>query len=275
MGKWAKNMFGRKDFGEIGIVLAGVSSQGIEKKILGFFDKVVSSKDSVYHAHLAEKNRIRYPIVFNIYGAPAMVDALSIMHDGGCRIIIFVGFAYGGFKNLEIGSVVIPNQSYHFEGIYHHIEPDRKAAFPDRDLKKKLEEVFMREGIGYINGVNISVPAVVFQLPHANKEYKMIKPLTLEMELAACYSRAKDIGIRAAGVLIVSDNRRRGLGDTTKERLRLRDSAKIKVLKTVVSNITHFKLPKLPREKEFSIDKYLASVIEDPNDVTNVYRKEK
>ncbi|MFH0936151.1 MAG: hypothetical protein V1815_00540 [Candidatus Woesearchaeota archaeon] len=67
MGKWAKSIFGKERFGDIGIVLAGTSTPEFEKTILRLFDKVVSSKDNVYHTHLVKKDGIEYPIVFNIY----------------------------------------------------------------------------------------------------------------------------------------------------------------------------------------------------------------
>src|SRR3989344_2351345 len=119
MGKWAKRLFGQESFGDIGIVIAGTITKEFEKEILDLFDEIISSKDSVYHAHLVKKNGIAYPVVFNIYGAPAMVDVITEMQDGGCRTILFFGSAYGGFQNLEVGSIVIPEKSYHFDGIYH------------------------------------------------------------------------------------------------------------------------------------------------------------
>ncbi len=271
MGKWAKSLFGKEKFEDIGIVVAGTNTPEVEKSILGFFDKVLTSKDSVYHAHLARKNGKDYPIVFNVYGAPAMVDVLTEMHDGGCRTIIFVGYAYGGFENLDVGTIVTAGKAYHFEGIYHHIEPGRRFNIPDKKLKKKIEGLFNRKNIKFASGPNISVPAVSFQLPHANKEYQRILPLTLEMELASCYSRAKDIGMRAAGILIVSDNRKVSIDNEKKRKLR-HESKKL-VLKTIIENIAYFKLPHLKQKKEFNIDEHLASIIESSTDENNVYRK--
>jgi purine-nucleoside phosphorylase len=271
MGKWAKELFGKSTFGKVGIVVAGTISPDFEKKLLGFFDRVISSRDAVYHAHLGKKKGVAYPIVFNVYGAPAMVDLLTEMHDGGCRIVIFVGYAYGGFKNLDVGSIVIPDKSYHFDGIYHPIQPDRRFDVPDQELKKKLEELFNKANIKHVGGTNISVPAVTFQMPHANKKYQKINPSTVEMELSACLSRAKDIGIRAVGILIISDNRSISIGDATKKKLRY--STKTKVIKTIIENIYHFNILPLKTEKEFNIDEHLASIIEDSNDKTNVYRK--
>jgi len=270
MGKWAKNLFGKARFSSIGIVVAGTAKPEFEKKVLSFFDKVISSKDSVYHAHLVRKDGKYYPIVFNIYGAPAMVDVLTEMHDGGCRTIVFVGLAYGGFeKNLNVGTVVVPDKSYHFEGIFHPTHPDRRFNVPDAELMERLEHLFIKNKVMYVKGTNISVPAVTFQLPHANKEYRAIKPVSLEMELASCYSRARDIGIRAVGSLIISDNRSSSIIDKKKVLYR----AKLKVLGTIINNLGYLNLPELKAGKEFNIDKHLASIIENPEDITNVYRK--
>lgn len=272
MGKWAKNLFGKSRFSNIGIVVAGTTNPKFEKKVLSLFDEVISSKDSVYHAHLVKKNGKNYPIVFNIYGAPAMMDVLTEMHDGGCKIVIFVGLAYGGFeKNLDVGTIVIPDKSYHFEGIFHPLHPDRRFNVPNAELMEKLENIFGREKVPHVKGTNISVPAVTFQLPHANKEYKAIKPLSLEMELASCYSRAKDLGIRAAGILIISDNRSSSIIDKKTGLYEI----KLKVLETIINNIKNLSLPKLKVEKEFNIDEHLAFVIENPQDMTNIYRNKK
>jgi purine-nucleoside phosphorylase len=270
MGKWAENEFGQSKFSDVGIVIAGINSPEFQSKILSKFDKIIFSKDCAYHTYIAKKNGKFYPVVFNVYGAPAMVDVLAEMHDGGCRNVLFVGYAYGGFKNLNVGSIIIPNKSYHFEGIYHHIEPDRHAGFPDKELKEQLERILNKNKINYANGINISVPSVTFQLPHNNPEYKKINPDTVEMEFASCLSRAKDLGIRAAGALIISDNKGSSIGDKTKREIR--HKAKINILNLLIKNIEKFSLPKLKVKKEFSIDEHLASIIEDPEDKTNIYR---
>ena len=81
MGSWAKSQFGREHIGEVGIVVAGTSRPDVEKEMLALFDEVLSSKDSVYHCHLVRKGKKTYPLVLNVYGAPAMVDVLAEMHD--------------------------------------------------------------------------------------------------------------------------------------------------------------------------------------------------
>src|SRR3989344_4209884 len=199
MGKWAKDLFGRGSFGNVGLVVAGSVSPAHEKEILGFFDKVVYSKDSSYHAHLVRLRGKLYPVVTKVYGAPAMLDVITQMHDGGCNSLIFVGWAYGVRKNLQVGDLVIPEKSYHFEGVYHVLQPDKRFDGPDAQLTAVLEKLFKKSDVKFMRGINVSVPSVTFQLPHANREYQKIKPDTVEMELSACFSRSRDIGIRAAG----------------------------------------------------------------------------
>jgi purine-nucleoside phosphorylase len=270
MGVWAKSEFGKSRFSSIGIVIAGTNKLNFEKRILSLFDKVVSSKDSVYHTHLVKKKGKFYPIIFNVYGAPAMIDVLAEMHDGGCRTVIFVGYAYGGFNNhLDVGEVVIPSKSYHFEGAYSIVYPKKKFNTPDKELLQKLEILFKEKEINYTKGKNISVPSVIFQLPHSNVKYQKIKPLSLEMELSSCLSMSKDIGIRSAGVLIISDNRKKSIGD---KKITAHES-KFKVLKTIIDDIENFNLPKLKVDKEFNINNHLAAIIKHPEDITNVYEK--
>lgn len=270
MGEWAKAEFGKSKFSSIGIVVAGTNRIEFEKKILGLFDEVISSKDSVYHTHLVRKKGKFYPVIFNVYGAPAMIDVLGQMHDGGCRTVIFIGYAYGGFNdNLDVGTIVMPSKSYHFDGAYNVIYPNKKFNTPDKELLEKIEKLFMNKNIKYVEGNNISVPSVTFQLPHNNPKYKKIKPVSLEMELSSCLSMSKDIGVRAAGILIISDNRKASI----KEKKPVAHDSKFLVLKSIIDNIEYFNIPKLKVKKEFNLSIQLSSIIKNPEDITNVYNK--
>jgi len=270
MGSWAKSLFGKEKFDRVGIILAGTIKPKFERKFLNIFDKVISSKDSVYHGHLVKKASHYYPLLTNVYGGPALIDSLTEMHDGGCRNVLFVGYAYAGFKrSLDVGSITLPTRSYHFDGIYSPLDPSKIYSSPNRELRAKLKKVLDKNNIKYTEGRNISVPSVTFQLPH--KRYKRINPLTVEMELASCFSRAKDLGMRSAGILVISDNRESSIGDKSKHKARA--DAKFNVLKSLVNNLQKFNLPNLKTKREFNIDEHLASIIEDPEDKTNVYRR--
>lgn len=270
MGKWAKSLFGREKFHRVGILLAGTRHPALEKKLLAQFDKVLSSKHSAVDGHLLKKGKNAHAVVSNVYGGPSVMDALALMHDGGCRTVIFIGYAYAGFKKpLEVGSFTVPTKSYHFDGIYSSLDPSRTMATPNRDLKAKLKQVLAKAGIPFVEGPNVSVPSVTFQPPHYNEHYKKINPLTLEMELAAFLSRTKDLGMRGAAVLVISDNKKSSIA----HKKELRRQGKLQAFKAIVKNLKKFDLSPLKTKHTFTIDKHLASIIEDPEDVTNVYRK--
>jgi purine-nucleoside phosphorylase len=271
MGHWAKSDFGREKLGNVGIIIAGTSNPEIEKKTLKMFDEKLTSNDVVYHAYLARKGKKDYPLVFNVLGAPAAVDVLSVLKDGGCSNVIFIGFAYGGFKDLELGDIVVPSKSYHFDGLFHAVKLDKDVSLPDSRIRAELKKVLHKEKIRFIEGANISVPAVTLQPKHNNNEYKRIKPTCLEMEFAAFLSRAKEIGIRAAGVMIISDNRHTSLNDL--EKRKARRHIKEKIIGAVVKNIISFDLKPLKGKENFNIDSYLADIIEMDDDGANVYRK--
>lgn len=272
MGKWAKSIFGQETFGPIGIVLAGTSSEEFEKEVTSLFDEVIWKKDAVYHCYIAKKNGVAYPIVFNVYGAAAAVDIITNLHDGGCRNLIFVGYAYGGFKNLAVGSVMLPDKAYHFDGIYSEVDPERRISEPDETLMLKLIETLDKNKIKYIGGDNISVPAVTFQPPHANEHYKKIDPSTCEMELAAFLARSRDIGIRTAATLIISDNKSSAISDESKKELRRK--AKKTVISTIIQNIKAFELPELQIKKPFNVNEYLASIIATDEESPNIYKQQ-
>jgi purine-nucleoside phosphorylase len=271
MGLWVKTEYGREKIGKTGIMFAGTSAPGLERKVLKMFDEVLYSRDHVYHNYLVKKGKKTYPLLFNILGAPAAVDALSVLHAGGCRNLIFIGYAYGGFENLEVGSIVVPTEAYHFEGIFHPMKIDKEVSFPDNELNKRLKQVLRKAGISFLEGINISVPAVTLQPKHKNKDYERIKPLTLEMEYAAVLSRAKEIGIRAAGLMIISDNKEAGLDDDEKRKIRRKKKEEITA--SIIKNLDQFSLKPLKHADKFDINQYLAEVIETDDEAPNVYRK--
>ena len=90
------------------------------------------------------------------------------------------------------------------------------------------------------------------------------------MELAAFYSRARELGIRGAAALVISDNRTVSIGDGEKRVMCY--EGKKKVLKAIIDNLLSFALPPLKAEKEFTLDEHFASIIHDPHDEKNVYR---
>jgi len=269
MGSWSKGIFGRDYVGRTGIIVAGTISPEYEESILKLFDKVLERKDQVYHACVVRKGKNIHPIVFNVLGAPAAVDCISVLHDGGCRNLIFVGFAYG-FMN-KVGDFVVPDRSYHFDGIYHALKMDKDSSFPDKELNDKLKQVLMKEKVKFFGGSNISVPAVTLQPKHRNKDYERIKPVSLEMEFAAFLSWSEEIGIRSAGVMIISDTKNDSIGNEGRRKTRRKKREEI--ITSIVKNISDFDLKPLKNSEKFSLDRCLAEIVEIDDKTPSIYRR--
>ncbi len=267
MSDVAEILFGREKVEGCGIVVAGTNNLEFEHLILNLFDEIMYlNQQGIYHTYLGKKECKEYPIMFNVYGAPAMADAVTEMGESGLRNLIFVGYAYGGFSDLEVGSVVVPTRAHHFDGFFSTIDSERRCSYPDLNLRRMLKGVLGQEDIDFYEGVNISVPSVYFQSKHDNEEYAKLKPLTLEMELATCLSVSEIVGVRSAAALVISDNRESRLGDKHEKRMQ----SKFYVLKAVIENLDRFNLESLDMER-LSIRERLAEIIHDPNDSRNVY----
>ncbi|MBN2052109.1 hypothetical protein JW756_01280 [Candidatus Woesearchaeota archaeon] len=269
MGSWSKGIFGKEYIGRTGIIVAGTISPYYEKNILKMFEKVLDKKDQVYHAYVVKKGKNIHPLVFNVLGAPAAIDCVSILHDGGCRNLVFVGFAYG-FKN-KVGDAVVPNKSYHFDGIYHALKIDKDFSLPDYELNEKLKQILRKEKNDFFEGINISVPSVTLQPKHKNKDYERIKPTTLEMEYAAFLSWTREIGIRSAGVMIISDTKNDSIGD--EGRRKIRREKRESVIASIVKNISDFDLKPLKNSEKFSLDQCLAEIVEIDDKTLSIYRR--
>jgi purine-nucleoside phosphorylase len=273
MGEWSKHQFGYDYIGNVAIVVAGTSHPNVEKYVCSLFDKVLKKTDMVYHNYVVEKDNKRYAVLFNVYGAPAMIDALSFLHDGGVNSVIFFGTAYGGFQNLKITSLIVPTNSIHFDGTYSHIDKKRNKDFPDRKLRKKIISVLKKEKTDFLEGTNISVPAFTLQPKHTNENYAKIKPISLEMELSSCLAKSKDIGIRSAGILMISDNKDKSIKD---KNLRLmKRNRKKEILKLIIDNILSFNVEPIKDKNKYTINTHLASIIDDKISKKNVYGKVK
>jgi len=271
MGKWAKLLFGREAFQDVGIIVGGNNPEEMQVESLRKrFDVVESQTDKAFHAHLVEGSNGFYPVVFNVYGAAAAIDVLAQMRDGGCRNVLFLGYAYG-FGDLRVGDIVAPHEAYHFDGVYQALGRDiGMRTRPDKELRLKLIQTLDSEGIEFHRGKHVSVPAVSLQPSHSNLRYERIHPATLEMELASVYTRSREIGMRSAGVLVVSDTRNDNLG--SEENIKIRRETKLGVLDVLLNNLERFSLqPYL--ENGFSVDEHLASIVDMPGEEGNAYRE--
>lgn len=267
MGSFAKNSFGFETLGNVGIIIGGSNKKDFIKHILNQFDDILYFKEEGHSKrYTVKKDGKKIALAFDVYGSPCAIDIVCDMYDGGTSQIIFIGYAYGGFKKEnDVGDIIIPNKSYHFDGMYHHIDEKRVFAENDYKLNEIIKEILNNNSINFKEGANISVQSVKHQLLHNNEKYAKIKPVTCEMETSSVLSKAKDIGVRATSILVISDNKTSSYEDKLK-----RDPSKRKVTETIINNLDKFTLNNL--SNKYNIKKHLANIIHHPDEEFNIYK---
>lgn len=252
MGEKAKQLSGHENFDNIALVITGSHTKETEEKIITFFERIINKKETNYRTYLCQKAGKTYPVIFNAYGASAIIDLVPALKDGGCDTIILIGYADGTLKNLELGKIVIPEISYHYDGVYTVQKPVRKEAKPSQELKTQLHKILYNEQIIFVAGTNISVPAKNLQPP--NSDYSMLHASTKELELSSLLTAAKENNIHAAGILVIEENNTFTLPEHIKERMVT--ESKIRVLKTLIKNIHNLQVSKNKKPQD-SLSKYI------------------
>jgi Purine-nucleoside phosphorylase len=155
----------------------------------------------------ARKGRKRYLVVFNIYGGPAILQAIRVIAEGHCRQIFFIGSM--GAKKLDVGTIVLPTTIIDKTGLVHIDSPGKSEVMAPVSINNKIREANRRLGISYAEGKIVSVPAPLHNMEHIHA-LKASDPKILgeEMELSTFYHFSKKDNLYAYALLYVSDNQR-------------------------------------------------------------------
>ncbi len=137
-------------------------------------------------------------------GAPAAAIVLEEMAARGVRDCITFG-ACGSLRgDLPIGSVVVPAFAYPDDGTSRHYGAPRRPR-PDPGLVAVLREACHRSGIPYREGGVWTTDAPYRESRSMARALTSRGVVAVEMEAAAVYAVARHRGVRAASLMVVSD----------------------------------------------------------------------
>lgn len=258
VGSWSKKNFLQDTLGETALMFGGFMSQEREQAIVDVFDEVISFQDKIKHCYVVKKDGVSYTLAFNIWGSSMANDTVWHLYDGGVKNIIFLGYAYS-LHNQPVGASFQVHEVTHYDGS----RPDGTVVLPDSELSEKIQELLGSLQEGKIR--SYAVPSVINQRPH--RTYNPA-PDIVEMELGAVYSQAKEIGIRAVGLVVISDNHSHSISKIHPQK----DVAFYELTQKIVHSLPQLNLSALSSWGNASINKYLANVIELP-ERDNVYQK--
>lgn len=201
MGEWAKHEFAREVLPKRCFLFAGTTPKHVKNSILDYYDEVVFHKHDVYERYIVKGSRGEDVLIFQAYGAAVVADLLTILKDGKVEQVIFIGTAFGLSNKLRTGDVVLPTEVQCLDGVTNLIDSVTQVS-PDKELRKQLQAVLQQDGIGFQQGRTVSVPTVFWRLDGGRFDPGII---ALEMELSAFIHFTARLGLKSAGLLIISD----------------------------------------------------------------------
>jgi len=209
VGEWTKHEFNRDNLPERCFFFAGDHSENRIKAILSHYQTIIFHKHTVYEAYIVSNEDNEDLLLFQVYGGSVTADISFVLKDGGVREIIFIGTAFGISENLKVGDYVIPNGVQALEGLLKVIY-DVDYSYPDPEFRERIERTFTKSNESYLEGKTVSVPCT-FAHPDKSKYDKDV--VGLEMELSSIFHFSKKLGMKCAGILVVSDTKDHGLLD--------------------------------------------------------------
>lgn len=152
-------------------------------------------------------------------GAPLAVIGLERLIASGAEEILVLGFCGALDKKSRIADPVIITQASSEEGTSQHYFPQKRIFRPASTLRKELELTLGAKRLPYSSGAVVTTDAPFRETKSwlARNAKKGIR--YVDMEASAVFALAKFRNIKAAALMLVSDN----LSDD-KHRLHMRHS---------------------------------------------------
>ncbi len=163
-----------------------------------------------------EYSGVRVTVIRSDIGAPNTGDVVLALGATGCRRLLFAGSVGGLDPALQIGDMLLAQESVTGDGFSRYLDPETVPADrlfervqPNASLTSRLEEtaasLCARDSIALHQGRVFSIDSIVAQFSRIDYMRHELECIGIEMETAATFHAARVVGIEAAALLIVSD----------------------------------------------------------------------
>lgn len=133
-------------------------------------------------------------------GAPQAVDTIETLAVLGVKNIIAVGMCGAYDEKVHIGEVIAPGKAFVEEGTSLHYYESIEASFPDNALLSMVTSLLRVQ-----NYPIVSTDAVYRQTFVKEQLWREKGAVCVDMETSAVFSVARYLGLKAIGLLMVSD----------------------------------------------------------------------
>lgn len=144
-------------------------------------------------------------VLYGCIGAPAAVLALESLISGGAEEIMLLGFCGSLCRRARLLDAVSVTEALSDEGTSRHYFADRKEFSPSLELRESMEQRIHSLGHALLPGAVVSTDAPYRETPSWRESWLESGVDCVDMETSAVFALAEFHGIRAASLLIVSD----------------------------------------------------------------------
>jgi len=207
MGSWVESEFGVITLPPRAYLFAGLSNREKIDAVLDSFGKVLYHRHDLYERYLVGGAGAEASLMFQLYGGPIMCDLVTILKHGNVSEAVFFGTAYGFAEDTRVGDCIVPTQVQTLDGVSERIGAGPYTA-PNSAMVEMISAALRQRSIPFRTGKSVSVPATFWHGDEAQIDPDVI---ALELEFAAFCHCSHAVGIKAGGLLVISDTRDHGL----------------------------------------------------------------
>jgi purine-nucleoside phosphorylase len=144
-------------------------------------------------------------VLYKCIGAPSAVLALETLVISGAKEIIIIGFCGSLNPEYRMMSAVSISRALSEEGTSRHYLPKKKIFHPSPALKKRIESRLQSFNLPFLTGSLVSTDAPYRETRSWLNEKKKKGLDLVDMEASAVFALAEFHSIRAAALMIISD----------------------------------------------------------------------
>lgn len=162
-------------------------------------------------------------VVTHGLGTPSALIVMEELIMCGGKCFIRLGTAGAMVKGLRIGDLVIPTgAAYYPGGAYRQYSKEDVCgpSSPDFSLLKSIVEAADRVNVRYFLGPVLSSDAFYAEDPGFAGKWSLRGVIAVEMECAGIFNLSLMRGVKAAGVLVISNSLLEDLGHASAEELK-------------------------------------------------------
>jgi uridine phosphorylase len=140
------------------------------------------------------------------FGAPAVAMTVQTLAHRGVRRVVGVGFCGGLVPEIPCGSLILPLACVRDDGTSSRHVDNGYPAVADLDLLNRLRSITRAAGLASETGLVFSTDAVLMESTALVQKWARHGVIAIDMESGALFTIARLAGIKAASILVASDN---------------------------------------------------------------------